>query len=376
MTGARVTRAGMPRVRRQELGATSIVVVLLMTVLLISAALVVDIGAVQARKAQLQDAADAAAVAIAQECFEAPASSLAGCAASVISAAESTAAGLAVANLNDGEVTVTSVEFPTAATVRVTLASTQQGYFGRIVDVDSSDLEAAATAEWNPPAVPLALAMASCAFPDPGEPTVVQSSIAVSALLEPFLGEECGLFSSGDLLSNTTGTIGIVAGGWLTSADPILGLTAGDCEYDPNLLTTASATVSKVAPTECAQAVESWGASPSSPQRVLLPVFDDGLNQLVEDDVLGMGAVDRYAVVDVTGYSFTGVLGLGSVDGSDPGLCTSDDGVIGAMLALIPALLQGLLNTVTGCQALEGTFVGFATADEAAAMTSGVRLID
>jgi hypothetical protein len=46
------------------------------------------------------------------------------------------------------------------------------------------------------------------------------------------------------------------------------------------------------------------------------------------------------------------------------------------MLALIPALLQGLLNTVTGCQALEGTFVGFATADEAAAMTSGVRLID
>lgn len=362
---------GMPRrlggLRRDELGATSVVVILLMTVLLISAALVVDIGAVQARKAQLQDAADAAALAVAQECYEHPASSLGGCAASVIAGATGTATSLAVANLNDREVTVTAVEFPTAATVRVTLASTQDGYFAPIAGVDSSDVEAAATAEWNPPAVPLPLAMAACAFPDPGDETVLQTSIAVSALLTPVLGEDCGLLSSGDLLSNTTGTVGIVAGGWLTAAD---------CTYDPNLLTTVSATVSKVVPTDCADVVQGWGVSESSPQRVLLPVFDSGLNQLVEDDILGMGSVDRYAIVDVTGYSFTGLLGLGSVGGSDPSLCTSDEGVIGAVLALIPPLLQGLLNTVTGCQALDGTFVGFATPDEAAAMTAGVRLID
>jgi Flp pilus assembly protein TadG len=355
------------RMRREDLGATSIVVVLLMTVLLISAALVVDIGAIQARKAQLQDAADAAALAVAQECFEAPASSLAGCAASVVSSATATAADLAVANLNDGEVTVTSVKFPTAATVRVTLASTQDGYFAPIAGVDGSDVHAAATAEWNPPVETLALAMAACAFPDPGDDAVLQTSIAVSALLTAMLGDGCGLLSSGDLLSNTTGTVGIVAGGWLTLAD---------CVYDPNLLTTVSATVSKVIPTDCADVVQRWGVSPSSPQRVLLPVFDSGLNQLVEDDLLGSGTVDRYAVIDVTGYSFTGLLGLGSVGGSDPSLCTSDEGAIGAVLSLVPPPLQGLLNAVTGCQALEGTFVGFVSADEAAALTAGVRLID
>ena len=391
------------RLRREELGATSVVVVLLMTALMVAAALVVDVGAMQARKAQLQDAADAAALAIAQECLVHPSTSRSGCAASVVSGAGATASELAIANLNDGEALVDAVEFPTADTVRVTLSSVQQGYFGVFAGVDETDLRAAATARFLDVA-PLSLAMASCAFPAPGEETVVQASLAVPTILSGAIGDSCGVLDTEPIFSqlgiepitawlalllqpilpsipNLNGTTGLVSGGWLAD---------GTCTYDPNLLTAVSATISKLVPPSCADAVRDWGVSSGSPQRVLLPVFDNGLDQLVLDDLLSVGDVDRFAVVDVTGYSFTGLLGLGSVSGSDPSLCRSTDGVLGdALLDTVDGLtgditgwlgLQGgatgLLNRITGCQALEGTFVGFVDSEAAARLLTGVELVD
>lgn len=377
------------RLRREELGATSVIVVLLMTVLLISAALVVDVGAIQARQAQLQDAADAAALAIAQECFEHPATSPLGCAASVVADAAGTAAELATANVNDRQVTAAPPVF-TGDTVRVTLSSTQRGYFGVVAGVTESDLAASATARWEQPAVPLPLALASCNFPDPGAQTVLQASLAVSNLVTTLLGDSCGVLSSENVLSGTANAVGIVSGGWLTGGDPILGLGPGSCEYDPNLLTTLTATISKIATTACADEVRSWNPTSANPQRVILPVFDDGLNQLVEDDLLDLGDVDRYAVVDVTGYSFSGLLGLGTVAGSAPALCTSTDGMIGQdldalldslgpldlLLKAVLAAVLALTAPVTGCQALQGTFVGFVDSAEAAQLLMGVQLID
>jgi Flp pilus assembly protein TadG len=388
MTGAGRFAGVFRRLRREELGVTSIVVVLLMTVLLISAALVVDIGAVQARRAQLQDAADAAALAIAQECFEHPASSALGCADAVVSASAGTAAELAAANVNDRQVTAAPPDF-TGDTVRVTLSSTQRGYFGVIVGQDQSDLSASATARWEQEAIPLSLAMDSCNFPAAGQQTVLQASLAVSNLVTTLLGDSCGLLSNQNLLSTAGNTVGIVSGGWLTSGDPILGLTPGSCEYDPNLLTTLAATVSKIAPTWCADAVRSWNPTPANPQRVILPVFDDGLEQLVVDDVLNLGEIDRYAVFDVTGYSFTGLLGLSTVPGSQTALCRSLDGAIGqdltallnslGLLNLLRPVLELVLNVttpVTGCQALQGTFIGFVDSEEAAQLLAGVQLVE
>lgn len=392
------------RLRREELGATTVVVVLLMTALMIAAALVVDVGAMQARKAQLQDAADAAAIAIAQECLVHAGTSRAGCAASVVSGADATASELAIANLNDGEALVDSVEFPTPDTVRVTLSSVQPGYFGIFAGVEETDLRAAATARFLDVA-PLSLAMASCAFPAPGEETVVQAGLAVPTILSGAIGDSCGIVDpvstytqlgiepvtgllAGILAAllptvpNLNGTTGLVAGGWLAD---------GSCTYDPNLLTTVSATISKLIPPSCATAVRDWGVSSGSPQRVLLPVFDNGLDQLVLDDVLSVGDVDRYAVVDVTGYSFSGLLGLGTVAGSDPSLCRSGDGALGdALIDTLAGLTddlrswlfdtQGgtgsLLNDITGCQALEGTFVGFVDSEAAARLLTGVELVE
>jgi len=405
MSGSRMSGV-FARLRREELGATSVIVLLLMTVLLISAALVVDVGAIQARRAQLQDAADAAALAIAQECFEHPASSALGCAGSVVSDAGLTAAELAVANVNDGRVTAATPVF-TGDTVRVTLASTQEGYFGVFAGQDDKDLTATAVARWEQQAVPLSLAMASCAFPAPGEETVLQSALAVPAVLSGAIGDSCGIVDSEPTfqslailpilapivsliaglfptIPNLNGTTGVVAGGWLAT---------GDCTYDPNLLTTVSATVSKLIPPDCADVVADWNVSAGDPQRVLLPVFDNGLDQLVLDDVLGVGDVDRYAVVDVTAYSFSGLLGLGTVAGSDASLCRSTDSnlgdgvldavseVTGSVPLLGPWLVSnggatGLLNRITGCQALQGTFVGFVDSEEAAQLLVGVQLVE
>ena len=58
----------MQRLRKDERGAVAIIVALLMVVLIGFAALAVDISAMWAEKRQLQNGADAGALAIAQEC--------------------------------------------------------------------------------------------------------------------------------------------------------------------------------------------------------------------------------------------------------------------------------------------------------------------
>jgi len=203
------------------------------------------------------------------------------------------------------------------------------------------------------------------------------SALALQGIVDDsLLGDECGLLSDG---LNLDGTLGIVAGGWLTSSQSVLGLTPDDCTYDPNLLTTVTGTLAKVIPTACADIIPTWSVSPSDPQLVLLPVFDDALDQLIVDDVFGFGTVDRFALVEVDRYSFTGLLGLGDVTGSTPSLCTDTDGLLGNLIdALGPLgwLLGNLFNRVTGCQALEGTFVGFVDTAEASELLAGVRLVE
>ncbi|MFO5197577.1 pilus assembly protein TadG-related protein, partial [Salmonella enterica subsp. enterica serovar Typhimurium] len=81
------------------------------TIVLGMAALVIDIGAAEARRAQLQDAADAAAVGLAQRCFDSALTSLAACDGGVVGAATATASGYAVDNLNDRSASVSSVVF-------------------------------------------------------------------------------------------------------------------------------------------------------------------------------------------------------------------------------------------------------------------------
>lgn len=113
-------------------------------------AVAVDVGAMYAEKAQLQNGADATALAIAAEC-----------ASGTICAVAMTAPGnrLADENANDGSSGVFSVTQPNATTVRVETNAQAAGstddsfalFFARVLGFETSVIHAVAEASWGPP---------------------------------------------------------------------------------------------------------------------------------------------------------------------------------------------------------------------------------
>jgi hypothetical protein len=122
-------------------------VAMLMVALMGCAALAVDVGAMYAEKAQLQNGADAAALAIAGDCAKA-------------TCGDSTATGGSFANrnANDGSSGAT-VTFPNSNTARVVTkaraaGSTTDGFslfFARVLGIDSTQIPATAEASWGTP---------------------------------------------------------------------------------------------------------------------------------------------------------------------------------------------------------------------------------
>lgn len=371
---------------RDDRGATAVFVALTMTIVLAAAALVVDVGALEARRAQLQDAADAAALAIAQRCHESDATVAAGCAGSVTAVAPTLALDIAEVTVNDGEVLVEAVDF-TPTTVRVDLVSTQNLFFGALLADAETDLHVSATARWSQPAIPLALAFDECALPPEDPDTIAFASTGVysgvSSLLSSVLA--IGSLTSGDVPGYLEGVLDcgtdVLAGGWLASAN-------SQCGYDPNLLTYVGSTLDKLLPIEqCADILPT-----TIGKSVLVPVYDSSTIQLL-GSVLGTATVDHYAEIVVTGYDFDGLLGLGDVtaypSGRDPGCASSlteflglpdsVQSIIDLLLALggpTAAALDDLLEVALACQGIQGYVVdAHLTADEAAARLVGVALV-
>ncbi|WP_411837543.1 pilus assembly protein TadG-related protein [Paenarthrobacter ureafaciens] len=155
-----------------ERGAATIVVAGLMVVLLGFAALAVDVGALYAEKAQLQNGADAAALAIATDCAEG-------------SCGDSTATGNQFANINANDSSSgAAVSFPAATTVRVeTNARDSAGqnsfslYFARVLGFESATVTASAEASWGAPsaATTLPWTVSECVFKKYLSPTQLAS---------------------------------------------------------------------------------------------------------------------------------------------------------------------------------------------------------
>jgi hypothetical protein len=335
----RLSRIGRARRMdfRDERGAVAVIVALTMTVVIGMAALVIDVGASQARLAQLQEAADAASLAIAQQCVGAAGTTVASCASSVIGGATSTARQLAVANVNDGSVAVGTPVF-TASTVRVTATSDQVGFFSRLFGVDSTSLSASAKAQWSQPITPLPLAYHECALPDPSSATVLLRSDVLALPLG-----SCGLVGS---------VVGILGASWAADAD---------CSFDVNLLTYVGGVLSNVLPPQCAALVTTLIG-----KQVLLPVYDHVLGPIVINGaLLGNGyAVTKYALVTVTGYDFQSVNVFGISLGGPKNMPGAPQ---------CPTLL-GI--EVPLCQGIQGQFVGYLTPAEAAQRLVGVQLIE
>lgn len=143
-----------------ERGAVAVMVAILMVTLLGFVALAVDIGRVAGEKSQLQNAADASALAVAENCANKWTRS------TCTPAADSIATFYSRTNTNDGSGVPSDRIEPntTAGTVTVntsTASGNVQTTFARIIGIDSVPVAATATATWGYPksglsALPLA----------------------------------------------------------------------------------------------------------------------------------------------------------------------------------------------------------------------------
>jgi len=127
------------RLRRDERGAAAVVLSLLMVPLLGFTALAVDVGAVYAEKARLQTAADAAALAVAQDCAR-------GACGDMLA----TATALVAAN-NGGATSRPPVLATNPTRVTVTGDKPVQHWFAPVIGIDSTAVSATATVAWGNP---------------------------------------------------------------------------------------------------------------------------------------------------------------------------------------------------------------------------------
>lgn len=163
----------MQRLRDSERGASGVLVAIMMVVLIGAGALAVDTGQIYAERAQLQNGADAGALAGADLC-----SVSGGC---TQAAAKSVADALANSNSNDSKSTVQSVDLSVPGQVTVTTSTkdgiTNAGFltkmFASALNAPAATVGATATAKWMYPTkgiTVLPLTFATCEFKDDGLP--------------------------------------------------------------------------------------------------------------------------------------------------------------------------------------------------------------
>ncbi|MEH0108722.1 pilus assembly protein TadG-related protein [Tersicoccus sp. MR15.9] len=147
---------------QEERGAVAVIVALCMVVLLGITALVIDVGGIYVERRQLQNGADAAALAVAQNC-----------AAGNCGSPSATALSFAGKNANDGASQATTTVDTAAGTVTVkTGVLTASGAhvltntFAAIVGVPTSTVSASAKASWGSPsaAVVFPFTIAHCIY--------------------------------------------------------------------------------------------------------------------------------------------------------------------------------------------------------------------
>lgn len=272
-----------------DTGMAGITVALVITVLLGMAGVAIDVGALYQERRELQNGADAAALAIAEDC-----------ALQTVSCdpytARATASHMATANASDGAAAVEAVVLdPVAQTVTVTLSTlTPEGatvvdpFFAEVVGFDGATVHATATAQWGYPRAALAalpIIISDCEFPTIAHlPTPVETFYFHDGNGAESCNAQAGLDADGD---------GFLAGGfgWLA--------TRGGCDTFLRANTWVG---------------DDPGSSPSSGcapdylrslvgTRIPLPFFDDlmGLGTNGEYHVAG------FALFEITGYHFGGL---------------------------------------------------------------------
>ena len=261
-------KAIMQRIR-DEHGAVAVIVALLMVALLGCVAFSVDVGAMYSERSQLQNAADAAALGVAQACATGT------CGNSV-----ATAQQLANLNSNDGSSNV-SVSTPTPTSVQVTAstrnaqtgAGTLELTFAPFLGISAKQVAASATASWGSPSsgpAVLALAFAPCVFQLNGAIQVIQIQGNASS---------CSSTSpSGQVMPGNFG--------WLPDPN-------GTCSANVTAGGTIGENTGVSIPGGCSTALNNYVG-----QTVLLPVYSNIVN--------GAYVIQGWAAFQLLGFNFPG----------------------------------------------------------------------
>ncbi|TFV66047.1 UNVERIFIED_ORG: hypothetical protein E4P37_07670 [Bacillus sp. AZ43] len=257
-----------------ERGATAVVFALLLVPMLGFAAIAVDVGALYAEKARLQVAADAAAIAVAQDCSRGNCGDMLATAQALITA-------------NDGE---GSAAYPVLSSdplsVTVTGSTPQEHWFAPVLGHESTAVTATATVGWGAPSrgtAVLPLIFSWCSFSAQTAGGLPSSTTARTIF-----------FSKSDDTSTCFGPSGNEVPGGFGFVQP----DSGTCHATHSIEQKLASDTGVSMPNGCSDAdFDKWLG-----QTVLLPLFD-------ASGGTGTGAWYRvygYAAFHLTGYAFNG----------------------------------------------------------------------
>ncbi len=260
-----------------ERGAVSVTVALLLVPLIAFAAIAVDVAGLWSDRQQLQTGADAAALAIAQDC-----------ARNDCKVPAQTAQQLARANVNDGDATATVTDptlSPSTGRVTVRTGTVRDHWFAPVLGFDASSVAAQATAGWGAPSggtAILPIAFSWCEF-----------RAQTGGGLPSGTTERTIFFTKSSGTSCTGPSNNVVPGGfgWLS-------VDAGTCRTTSSIGQVLWSDTGENVPSGCTTA----DFTAVQNRTVLLPLFDQsgGTGSSAWYHLYG------YAAFRVTGYHFVG----------------------------------------------------------------------
>ncbi len=257
------------RLRRED-GATATVFALLLVPMLGFAAIAVDVGALYAERARLQVAADAAALAVAQDCSRGDCGDMLATAQALIDA-------------NDTEGTAAQpVLSSDPLSVTVTGGLPVEHWFAPIIGHDSTTVSATATVGWGGPSegtAMLPLAFSWCSFSAQTGGGVPSTTTVQTVMLTKSAGVASCAGPSGNLVPGGFGYL---------ETDP------GTCEVTSGLDEVKQSSTGNTPPSGC----ESADFASYLGRTVLLPIFDE----YGESGSNAWYRVYGYAAFHLTGY--------------------------------------------------------------------------
>ena len=252
-----------------ERGAAAVVLALLLVPMLGFAAIAVDVGALYAERARLQVGADAAAIAVAQDCSRG-------------NCGDMLATAQALITLNDTEGTAAQpVLSSDPLSVTVTGAMPKEHWFAPVIGVDSTAVSATATVGWGAPSqgtALLPLAFSWCSFQ-------AQTGGGIPSSTTPYTIK----LSKTDGATECRGPSGLdIPGGFgYLVTDP------GTCEVTSAVDQWLFSDTGNTPPAGC----ESADFAAFLDREVLLPIYDE---------VDGQGSAGRYRVHGYAAFRLTG----------------------------------------------------------------------